>query len=123
MVSPDLIVENVTFDPASVVAGSSFTIGFRIRNIGQGTAIATEARLRLSLDTNLTLNDPPLSPLDVNIPALTGGAFHDFSGTVTVPSTTSANPYFVGVFADWDNRAPVPSRGQAGQALRSAVSS
>jgi hypothetical protein len=107
VVAPDLIVENVTFNSGSVVAGNSITIGFRIRNIGSGAAIATQARLRLSLDTILTLNDLLLSPLDVNIPPLGVGpsAFYDFNGTVTVPNTTPQGRYYVGVFADWDNRA------------------
>lgn len=105
VISPDLIVESVTFSPTSVMSGNSFTISFRIRNVGSGAAIATQARLRLSLDQNLTLNDLLLSPLDVDIPPLAPEAFYDFSDTVTVPGSTTQGQYYVGVFADWDNRA------------------
>ncbi|MBE0541397.1 MAG: immunoglobulin domain-containing protein [Verrucomicrobia bacterium] len=102
---PDLIVENVTFSPSSVPSGNSFTVNFRIRNQGTANCVATLARLRLSLDTNLTLADPPLSPLDVAIPAIPAGNYYDYSGTVTIPSTTPQGLYYVGIFADADNRA------------------
>jgi uncharacterized protein YraI len=102
---PDLIVENVTFSPSSVPAGNSFAINFRIRNRGTANCVATLARLRLSLDTNLTLADPPLSPLDVSIPAITAGNYYDYSGAITIPSTTPQGLYYVGIFADADNRA------------------
>ncbi len=101
----DLIVENVTFSPSSVPAGASFAVNFRIRNRGTANCVATLARLRLSLDTNLTLADPPLSPLDVSSPAIPWGNYYDFSGTITIPSTTSQGLYYVGIFADADNRA------------------
>ena len=102
---PDLIVENITFSPAIVTAGTSFAIRFRIRNVGTGTAIPTEARLRLSGDQTLTFNDPPLAPLDVSIPQIPGLQSYDFSGNVTVPANTPPGTYYVGVFADRDNRA------------------
>jgi len=102
---PDLTIENVVFSPASVNVGGNFTISFRVRNIGAGPAGATQARLRLSADQVLTRYDRPLSPLDVNIPAMAAGQSYQFTGTVTVPAGTPQGLYYVGVFADWDNRA------------------
>jgi hypothetical protein len=100
-----VIIENVTFSPASVVAGNSFTIGFDVRNTGPGNAPPTQARLRLSADNTLTSSDLPLSPLDINIPAVATGNSTHFSGTIKILSTTPQGLYYVGVFADWDNRA------------------
>ncbi len=104
VVSPDLIVENVLFNPTSAVAGNSLTIGFDVRNVGTGNAPPTQARLRLSLDNTLTSSDLPLSPLDVNIPAVAAGSSTHFSAPITVPNTTPPDSYFVGVFADWNNQ-------------------
>jgi hypothetical protein len=101
----DLIAQNVTFASGSTLSGGTSDISFRIRNIGSVAAAATQARLRLSADTNLTLYDKPLSPLDVNIPAIPAGQYYDYSGPFTVPAGTTAGQYYVGVFADRDNRA------------------
>ncbi|MCI0748308.1 MAG: immunoglobulin domain-containing protein [Verrucomicrobia subdivision 3 bacterium] len=103
--SPDLVVENVAFAPASVQVGQSFGISFRIKNRGLGNAGPTQARLRLSADQTLTLSDQPLSPLDVDIGAIPGGQSFQFVGSATVPPGTPAGLYNVGVFADRDNRA------------------
>jgi hypothetical protein len=102
---PDLIIQNVTFSPSSVTAGNSFTVNFRVRNNGTAACVSTLARLRITTDTTLTLADPPLSPLDVSIPAIAAGSYYDFSGTITIPVTTPQGLYYVGVFADADNRA------------------
>ncbi|MEA2711374.1 MAG: hypothetical protein QOF78_3975, partial [Phycisphaerales bacterium] len=101
---PDLVVQNVVFDKPSVTAGDTFAVSFRIKNLG-GAAPATQARLRLSSDANLTLYDKPLSPLDVNIPPIPAGGYYDYTGPFTVPAGTTAGSYYVGVFADRDNRA------------------
>jgi len=102
---PDLVVENVVFNPAALVAGGPVTVSFRIRNLGPGACVATQARLRLSADNVLTRYDLPLAPLDVFIPSLAAGGQHDFNGGFTVPTITPAGNYYVGVFADQDNRA------------------
>ena len=104
VVSPNLIIENVTFSPTSVMAGNNFTIGFDVRNVGTGNAPPTQARLRLSSDNILTLSDQPLSLLDVNIPAVAAGSSTHFSAPITIPNTTPSDSYFVGVFADWNNQ-------------------
>lgn len=101
----DLVVQNVSFSPTTLSAGGTFTIGFRVRNLGTSTAPATKARLRLSVDQNLTSYDKALSPLDVNIPAIPAGGYYDYSGTITVPAGTLAGQYYVGVFADALNTA------------------
>jgi len=43
---PDLIVQNVTVTPSTVVPGASVSVGFTIRNQGAGNAIATESVIR-----------------------------------------------------------------------------
>ena len=102
---PNLVVDSITFSPASVNSGGNFTLGFRVRNIGPGNAVATLARVRLSTDTTLTSSDLPLSPLDVSIPAIPSGSSYAFSGTITIPGSTPQGLYYVGAFADFDNRA------------------
>ncbi len=105
--APDLLVESgsITFSPASLIVGGSFSLNFRIRNNGPGAAVATTARLRMSTDIVLTRYDSPLSPLDVNIPALPAGASYTFNQAVQVPSTTPQGQYYVGVFADAEDVA------------------
>ena len=102
---PDLVIEpgSITFAPTTVVSGGSVAMSFRVRNSGQGSAVATKARLRLSTDTTLTRDDSPLSPLDVNIPALSAGGVYAFQQTMQVPSTTPQGQYYVGIFADIDD--------------------
>ena len=102
---PNLVVDSVTFSPTSVTSGGNFTLGFRVRNIGPGNAVATMARIRLSVDAALTSSDLPLSPLDVSIPAILSGSSYTYSGTVTIPGSTPQGLYYVGAFADFDNRA------------------
>ncbi len=104
---PDLIVVpgSITFSPATIRVGESFSLSFSIRNPGRGSAVATKARLRLSLDGTLTSRDAPLAPLDVDIPALAAGGTYPFSGQVQVPPTTLQGQYHVGVFADSTDRA------------------
>jgi len=104
VVSPDLVIEDVTFNPGNVVSGRTLSIGFRVKNIGPGNAPPTQARLRLSSDNTLTASDLALSPLDMNIPAIAYGSSYDFSGSITVPSTTPQGNYYIGVFADWNNQ-------------------
>ena len=97
---PDLVVESVNFTPASVASGGQVRASFRVRNAGTAAAPATKARLRLSVDTKLTSADLPLAPLDVDVPAVAGGAFADVAVDVTVPAGTPAGAYYLGVFAD-----------------------
>lgn len=113
--NPDLVPQNIGFSPATVTAGGSFTISYRIRNLGPGNAsVGTTARMRLSLDSNLTSSDPPLSPLDQSIPALPSGQFHDVSRSVTVPAGTPAGQYYVGVFADAADNLTQPTGNDGG---------
>ena len=102
---PDLIIENVSFTPSDVEAGELVLVDFLVRNTGIGNAIATEARLRLSADSTLTLNDWPLAPLDVGIPSLEPQESYSFSGLFKVPANLPSGRYYVGAFADWDSRA------------------
>jgi Malectin domain/CARDB len=102
---PNLIVDQVTFSPSSVLSGGDVSVSFRIRNIGVGDAIATKARVRLSMDTSLTSSDIPMSPVDVSIPAISAGSSYIYSGSLSVPGSTPQGAYYIGVFADADNRA------------------
>ena len=99
---PDLIVVpgSITFPQSSLTSGQQFALSFSIKNNGPGPAPKTTARLRLSMDNQLTSRDAPLSPLDVEIPALASGQAYGFSGPIQVPSSTAQGQYFVGVFAD-----------------------
>ena len=99
---PDLIVVpgSITFPQSSLTSGQQFALSFSIKNNGPGPAPKTTARLRLSMDNQLTSRDAPLSPLDVEIPALASGQAYGFNGPIQVPSSTLQGQYFVGVFTD-----------------------
>ncbi|MCB9913491.1 MAG: CHAP domain-containing protein, partial [Planctomycetes bacterium] len=102
---PDLVVEAVRFSPASVEVGGTVSVTLSIRNNGPGGAIATKARLRLSEDPRLTRYDWPVAPLDVDVPAISGGRTEELTFPVWISSGTPAGPYYLGAFADADDRA------------------
>ena len=101
----DLTVPLVTAAATSVESGQPLTVTFEVANSGPGEAPASRARLRLSADANLTLYDLPLA-LDVAVPPVPAGGSVTVTGTYTVPETTVAGDYYVGVFA----RLELPSR-------------
>ena len=101
----DLVIENVTFSPLTVASGENISVSFNVRNVGQAGVAATKAWLRLSTDDRLTRHDVGLLPLDVEIPELPAGLAYTFTGDFRVPPGTSQDDYYVGVFADADDRA------------------
>jgi len=100
----DLVIDSVSFQPNTVQVGGRFQVSLRVRNRGAGIAPTTQARFRLTADTVLTPLDPPLAPLDVAVPALQPGEVTTLAIETLVPDATPAGKYYVGVFADWDNR-------------------
>jgi uncharacterized protein YxjI len=99
---PDLIVVpgSITFSPSSVRAGEQIRTNVQIRNLGNVATPRAKIRLRLSLDTNLTASDLPLSPLDLELPPVPAQGTVSVSGTANIPLSTPNGSYFVGVFAD-----------------------
>ena len=99
----DLLIQNVTFSPASGVAGSSVTVNFRVLNQGNAPAAATHAWICLSADSVLTKascgsTDPKLSG-NISVPGLAAGVYTDISETVAISSDQATGNYYIGAIA------------------------
>ena len=97
---PDLVVEDISFTPNVVSPGETVGLTYTIRNRGNGTAGATFARMRLSVDDQLTSSDPGANPLDEPIPAIPAQEGHEVTLQIAVPESLALGQYFIGVFAD-----------------------
>ena len=98
----DLMVDNASFTPVSRSPGQSFTLNFRIRNLGNVWSCPSRARMRLTADAVLTESDAGLLPLDFLFSTLAPGGATNVSIQVVVPASASPGSYFVGVWVDPD---------------------
>ena len=64
---PDLVIQNLSVSPESVMAGGTATVSFAVRNQGSGSVLATTTNVRLSTSTS----DPLLYQLGT--PSLASG--------------------------------------------------
>ncbi len=95
---PDLIPTVVTFTPAVVDAGETIQVDDVIENQGQSSSGAFQAGVYLSSDAIVTTADTLLGIRQISDLAPSSG--DQGSGIVTVPSSTPAGIYYVGVIAD-----------------------
>ena len=94
--SPDLVVEEIAIESATITQSASFDINAKVTN--QGTAAATGATLRylLSSDPIIGLSDIELG-VDA-VPPLGAGESSDLAETVIAPATPGS--YWVGACVD-----------------------
>jgi subtilase family serine protease len=99
--APDLRVEAVSVSPASIAAGGSITVSYRIANRGTG-AVSGSYVERISLSSNATVDsgDTLLLTTAVRNTPLAANATLTFSQTVTVPSGFPSGSYFIIVHTD-----------------------
>jgi len=94
----DLVPTQVEYDPPSVEAGQLLNVTDQVENQGLGAASAFQVGVYLSQDANITSGDLLLGLRSV--PSLAPGEIDFVQDQVTVPSTTSAGTWYVGVLAD-----------------------
>jgi subtilase family serine protease len=103
---PDL-VESALTGPASVAAGSSFTVTDTAKNQGGGTAAPSTTRFYLSTTTTFDASDKVLGGRSVL--ALGPTATHAGSATLLMPAGTVAGKYYILAIADGDGALPETS--------------
>jgi hypothetical protein len=96
----DLVQTAVSNPPATIKAGTKFTVTDTVRNQGGTDARKSTTRYFISLDATYAAGDRPLTGLRA-VPALPTGASSTGQVSVLVPSTTPAGTYFLIACADF----------------------
>jgi len=96
--APDLRIVRVDLGSQTVEAGQVVTVGDTVENVGPGAATAFQVGIYLSADASITPGDVLIGLRSV--PALGPGELSHLDGTLTVPASTAAGPWFVGALAD-----------------------
>ena len=96
----DLVQSAVSNPPATIKAGTKFTVTDTVLNRGGTDARKSTSRYFLSLDATYAAGDRPLTGLRA-VPALPAGASSTGQVSVLVPSTTPAGTYFLIACADF----------------------
>ena len=98
--APDLAVQRVIPDGASVNAGDPLVVTTTIQNVGGEPANNANIRLVLSGNPVISRQDVQLGDYTVS---LAGGETVTSSVVVTVPAGTNSGVYYIGALADPDN--------------------
>lgn len=96
---PDLVVSSVSSPPASVTAGSSFSVTDTTLNSGNASAVASETKYRLSLDATIDAADPILTGSRA-VPSLNIATSSTGTITVTIPTNLPPGKYYLAACAD-----------------------
>jgi len=96
---PDLVENTVSAPPATKARGTSFPVTDTVQNVGTVASGASVTRYYLSLDAVKSAGDLLLTG-SRGVPALAAGASHSGPVTVTIPTTTPPNIYFLLACAD-----------------------
>ena len=99
---PDLVVNTMSAPPATAKRGGRFTVTDAVQNPSALASGASRVRYYLSLDPVKGAGDVVMSAVR-NVPVLAAGATHGGTVTVTVPTATPFNTYFVLACADGMN--------------------
>jgi subtilase family serine protease len=97
--APDLVETSVSNPPGSASPGGTFSVTDSVSNQGTATAAASTTRFYLSLDSAKDGSDILLTG-NRSVPSLAAGAASSGTVTVTVPTTTAPNTYFLLACAD-----------------------
>jgi subtilase family serine protease len=99
---PDLAQEGVSSPPTTKARGTTFAVTDTVHNVGPVPSGASSTRYYLSLDAVKGTGDLLLTG-GRTVPGLAAGATQSGSATLTIPSTTPLNTYFVLACADATN--------------------
>jgi len=93
--TPHLVIQGISFSPASVSPGGSVVVSWTVKNQGSGTASASTTVVRI---TSSSSSAAGTNLAQVSTGSLAAGQSVTQSATVTAPST--AGTYYVWVIAD-----------------------
>ena len=93
--TPDLVIQGISFSPASVSPGGSVVVSWTVKNQGSGAASASTTVVRI---TSSSSSAAGTNLAQVSTGSLAAGQSVAQSATVTAPST--AGTYYVWVIAD-----------------------
>jgi hypothetical protein len=97
---PDLVSTALSNPPTAVAPGSTWSASDTVKNEGSVSAAASTTRYYLSLDTTKAAVDVLLSKVR-GVPSLAAGASYAGGAiTITIPSTTALNTYYLLACAD-----------------------
>jgi len=96
---PDLVENTVAAPPATKARGGTFSVTDTVQNAGAVASGASTTRYYLSLDAVKSAGDTLLTGSRA-VPALAAGTSHSGTVTVTIPTVTAPNAYFVLACAD-----------------------
>lgn len=95
---PDFACTSVSFQPASIVAGTTVSVSDTVKNQGGGNAPELRVGIYLSSDATIDASDRLLGFR--TIAQLASGASSSGGGSLTVPASTVAGTYSIGAWAD-----------------------
>lgn len=102
--TPDLRPRRMDVTPRSTQPGSEVKIEFRVDNQGKGTARASRARIRLSVNRErMTVQDQELATIEV--PVLPGRESLHIEKDLRLPQGLEGGTYYVWIIMDVDGRA------------------
>jgi len=99
---PDLLETAVSAPPATKQRGTTFTVTDTVQNVGAMASGASATRYYLSLDAVKSTSDTLLIG-NRSVPGLAAGATHTGTVTLTIPTATLPNTYFLLACADGGN--------------------
>ena len=99
---PDLVESTVSNPPASRARGTTFQVTDTVQNLGALPSGSTNTRYYLSLDAVKGSGDTAVTG-SRSVPAVAAGGSHSGTVTVTIPSATPLNTYFLLACADNGN--------------------
>jgi hypothetical protein len=97
---PDLVTSALSNPPAAAAPGSAFLVTDTVKNAGNARAAAATSRYYLSLDTTKSAGDIRLDRVRATPSLEAGLSFPGPAITVTIPSTTPLNAYYLLACAD-----------------------
>jgi len=99
---PDLVESAVSNPPATKARGGKFQVTDTVQNVGAAASNGSTTRYYLSLDAVKGAGDTALTG-SRSVPTMAAGGSHSGTVTLTIPSATPLNTYFLLACADNGN--------------------
>jgi len=98
---PDIIVENESVNPTSVIAGNSINVSCRIRNDSNYDA-TNSGRVGYYLSTNATYDNSDIFLGNNYFGTLYANDYSDENSNLVIPSNTQTGNYYILFYADYE---------------------
>lgn len=101
---PDLSIKTLTVSPTAAKAGDTVTVSYQFCNDGKAaSSVDAKFRFYYSTDTTINTSDTYLNK-EVSASINAGTCATAASTTVTIPTTATTSPFYIGVIADYDTK-------------------